>query len=602
MTKHKSHKAIIDMPSKEQLGEVALRPYSDKELEMTPELESKIEKLMQFFDKAGISYDKFDPDSMPKLDFSDKKAYPNNDQYMHIPGQHDVEKWVKALQTIRYLESKGTGRVPAIRRVVSGWHLLETFDFLNWVKFYESGDHMKYKFAQLWYENGDPGYFLHIKQDPQPEPARHQDIDFAKTPAPSDTSADEKKSIIEKQRNKIIGRLDSAEKLMRSQEGHMFAGKEFESLLEAIYQLKKKIHMVNKVSESTRLYEDMIVREANILVRGGFVKAAEVLYSVAQANNPPPPGTGKKDDKKALTATPPAPPTEGQGSAGGLPSTGPGSPTTPPDSPNENSPVGKFLDNLETGKVTTKDDKQKLDDDLEVNDSFDVEDVEDELLVTEAQDVAPPPPTPPVAKAPPVEKAAPATEEPLEVTEDDIAAPPNKDTIAPVAGDFDSKVNAVFSNISVADVVAKLEDLAKVFKTREIPRQLGIIDMMLDSLGLASYFPSLSEATNKALESNNYISTRVEDILSKLRGSMASKEIDLKGGDTPENPEVAGIKQKLKSDEDKEKARKQMRKDQESAELEGKNKETPEVEIAEDLGAPPAAPPAPAPAAPRPPA
>jgi hypothetical protein len=121
---------------------------------------------------------------------------------------------------------------------------------------------------------------------------------------------------------------------------------------------------------------------------------------------------------------------------------------------------------------------------------------------------------------------------------------------------------------------------------------------MLDSLGIASYFPSLSEATNKALESNNYISTRVEDILSKLRGSMDSREIDLKGGDSPEKPEVAGIKQKLKSDEDKEKARKQMRKDQETAELEGKKKETPEVEIEEDLGAPPPPPkaaPAPAP-------
>lgn len=612
MTKHKEHKAIIDMPSKKQLEEVALRPYSEEELELTPELEEKIEKLMGFFDKAGIPYDKFDPDSLPKLDFSDKKAYPNNDQYTHIPGQHDIGKWMKALQTIHYLESKGAGRVPAIRQVVSGWHVLETFDFLNWVKFYGAGDHMKYKYAQLWFEsvapgksmlqNGSPGYFLPIKHDPA-EPAQRQgDIDFAVAPAPTDVAAEEKKNIIEKQRNKIIGRLDSAEKLLRSQEGHMFAGKEFETLIDAIYQLKKKIHMVNKVSSSTRLYEDMIVREANILVKNGFNKAAEVLYSVAQANNPPPPNTGKKDDAKAPNPPAPAPPGQGQGAAGGLPATGPGSPTTPPDSPNENSPIGKFLTNLETGKVTTKDDKQKSDDELEVEDTIDVADAEDELLVTEAQDMAPPappaPPVPPVPDAPP----APATEEPLEVTEDDIAAPPNKETPAPAGSDFDSKVNQVFSNITVADVVAKLEDLAKIFKTREVPRQLGIVDMMLDSLGLASYFPSLSEATNKALESNNYISTRVEDILSKLRGAMSTKEIDLKGGNEEENPAVAGIKNKLQTDEDKEKARKQMRKDQETAELEGKTKETPEVEIEEDLGAPPAAPPKAAPPAPRPPA
>jgi hypothetical protein len=614
MTKHKGHKAIIDMPSKEQLEEVALRPYSDEELEMTPELEKKIEGLMSFFDRAGISYDKYDPDSLPKLDFSGKKAYPNNDQYMHIPGQHDVDKWIYAVRTIQYLEARGTGRVQAIRQSTSGWNPIETFDFLNWLKFHESGDHMKYKFAQLWfeespgkrvYQNGDPGYFLHIKPDPQtPEP--RQDIDFAKSPSAYDVGADEKKSIIEKQRNKIIGRLDSAEKLMRSQEGQMFAGKEFETLLEAIYQLKKKIQLVNKVSASTRLYEDMIVREANILVRGGFTKAANVLFSVAQANNPPTADAGKKDGGATPSPTPPAPPAEGQGNAGGLPSTGPGAPTTPPDAPNENSPVQKFLTNLETGKVTTKEDKQGVDDDLEVSDTLDVELADDELLVTEAQ-VAPPGPPPPDAPAPPdapvdvapPDVAPPVVEEPLEVTEDDIAAPAEKTPQS--TSDFDSRVNQVFSNITVTDVVAKLEDLAKVFKTREIPRQLGIIDMMLDSLGLASYFPSLSEATNKALESNNYISTRVEDILSKLRGSMGTKEIDLKGGDTPDRPEVAGIKQKLQSDEEKEKNRKQMRKDQETAELTGKTKETPEVEIAEDLGAPPAAPPAPAPAAPRPP-
>src|SRR5208282_6852066 len=92
-----------------------------------------------------------------------------------------------------------------------------------------------------------------------------------------------KKRIIEKQRQKIIGRLDSAEKLLRSPEGQDFAGTELENLMEAIYSLKKKVQLVNKLSTSTRLYEDMIVREANVLSRRGFVKAANMLYSVAQS-------------------------------------------------------------------------------------------------------------------------------------------------------------------------------------------------------------------------------------------------------------------------------------------------------------------------------
>lgn len=576
MTEHREHESIIDEFSDNHSENIVVPLYSDQESEITPELESKLEKLMQFFNTESIPYDKFDHD------FNDKKAYPNTNYYMHIPGQHDVSKWMKAVQFIRHLEDRGAARMLAIRQATSGWNLIETFDFLNWIKFYGAGEHMKYKFAQLWYENGSPGYFLHIKKDEPQAPPVRQDIDFAIAPPAvpvHDAAAEEKKNLIDRQRNKIVGRLDSVEKLLRSPEGHLFSGKEFETLIDAIYQLKKKIHLVNKVSSSTKLYEDMIVREANILTNSGFIKAGEFLYSVAQ--------------DKVPIATPPEPPAQGQGSAGGLPSVGPGAPTTPPDTTNDNSPIDKFLSNLDTGKVT-EDDEHTVND-LEVEDTIDVADVEDELLVTEAQDAGPPPPPPP--PAPPVKKpvAPPVDEEPLEVTEDDI-----KSTPKPVSNtaDFDSKVSQVFSDITVGDVVSKLEDLAKVFKTREIPRQLGIIDMMLDSLGLASYFPSLSEATNKALESNNYISTRVEDILSKLRGSMGTNEIDLKGGDAPEKPEVAGIKQKLQSDEDKEKSRKKMRKEQEATELEGKNKETPEVEIEEDLAAPPPPPPKAVPPAP----
>jgi hypothetical protein len=560
MENYKEKENIIDDSSDKNLEVVELSPYSDQELELTPDVEKKIENLLEFFQSYDIPYDKFDLDG-------DKKAYPNINYYMYIPGQHDIGKWIKAMQFIRFLESRGAERAPAIRQVTSGWNVIETFDFLNWIKFYGAGEHMKYKFAQLWYENGAPGYFLPIKKDPPVEPAPRQDIDFAISPITRDEAAEEKKNIIEKQRSKIIGRLDSVEKLLRSRDGHLFADKELETLIDAVYQLKKKIYLVNKVSASTKLYEDMIIREANILTKNGFTKAGEVLFSVAE--------------DKVPAATPPAPPAQGQGAAGGLPSTGPGAPTTPPDTTNDNSPVEKFLDNLETGNVTTREDK------LEVEDTIDISDVEDELLVTEAQ-AAPPPPPPPPSIKPPVKPPA-DIEEPLEVTEEDVKPSGNKS--APTVSDFDSKVSQVFSDISVADVVTKLEDLAKVFKTREIPRQLGIIDMMLDSLGLASYFPSLSEATNKALESNNYISTRVEDILSKLRGSMGTNEIDLKGSNNPEKPEVAGIKQKLQSDEDKEKSRKQMRKDQETAELEGKTKETPEVEIEEDLGAPPPPPP-----------
>lgn len=602
--------------------DLLLRPYSDEELGLSDEMRGKLERLMKFFDEAGIDYDKFDPNSIPKIDFGTRKAYPNNDAYMYIPGQHDTHKWLQAISDIYRQEKSGQNRIVAIRRVTSGWNIMETHDFLNWVRYYEAGDHMKYKFAQLWYENPDiPNYALHIRKDKQQAETPSvsgNDIDFAKTKATEDA---DRRDIIEKQRNKIIGRLDSAEKLLRSKDGHIFSGKEFESLLESIYQLKKKIQMVNKISSSTRLYEDLIIRQGNILTRQGFTKAAAVLYSVAQT----PGQSGEQAEGTPGGEVPavPAPPAEptgagNPGAPGGLPSMGPGMPQGAPSSAapesieNESPPpkgIADFLEGLEKSTFST-DDSSEAEDDLEVMDA------EDALFVTEAQiapgtnpaaltpdesitsNTAPAPLDPSPVSAPdavpdapvkpPASVEAPTDEEPLEVTEEDLKAPAEEGNTS--VSDFDNKMDAVFSGITVADVVAKLEDLAKIFKTREVPRQLGMVDMMLDSLGLASYFPSLSEATNKALESNNYISTRVEDILSKLRGAMATKTVDLKGSDEKENPEVAGIKGNLQEDADKEKARKQMRKDQESAELANKGKETPEIEVEEDLAAPPAAP------------
>ena len=561
------------------------------------ELESKIEKLMQFFNETGIKYDKYNPDDIPKLNLDKKEAYPNYEHYMNVPGQHDTQKWLQAVKAVYHKERDGLPRINAIRAAVAGWNLMEVHDFLNWLKYYEEGAHLKYKFAQLWYENGEPGYFLHIKKDPEkaPEhPVAGKDIDFARDSAAAEMPTSEKKSIIEKQRHKIIGRLDSAEKLLRSEDGQMFAGKELESLMEAIYNLKKKVSLVNKLSTSTKLYEDMIIREANSLNKRGFVKASEVLYLVAQDAGSP---AAKKTDKSP-PVTPPAPPMDASGDPGGLPSVGPGMPQTPPDSaPNETPPkaIEKFLENLDTGKITTNEDKNDISDsdDLEVN---------DELLVTEAQEV--PPPAPPAPPAPPKEKLReapagktdPVTDKPLEVSEKDA-----KNETPSASKDFDNMIDAAFSSLTINDVVAKLEDLAKIFKTREVPRQLSIVDMMLDSLNLASFFPSLSEATNKALESNNYISTRVEDIISKLRGAMETKDIDLKGNEQEVNPAVQGIKDRLQQGDDKEKARKEQRKAQQNSELDNANKETPEIEIDEDLGGEPGAPKAP-PAPVKPPA
>lgn len=466
----------------------------------------------------------------------DKKGYPNYDEYISFTSPRDTEKWVNAAKNIYYQVYKGIDRKVAVEDVSKDWGVMEKRDFQNWLKFYEENSHKKY--AQMNWLNSQFGdYFVPLKEN---NSVKDVDPTLPAQPVEQVQPVNNKREIIEEQRNKIVSRLDSAEKLLRSQEGQIFAGNEFEALMHIIYELKKKIHTVNKMSISTKLYEDMIVRSANVLNKQGFVKASDVLNKIAE--------------EVALSPAPPPNPTVNVGVVGTLPGVGPG--MTPPGNitPNLDSNhadiaegLKGFLDGL-NGKV---DDHES--DDIEV-----IEDA-DTNFVVEAQDGTPQVPR----------------QEPLEV----------KENVSD--GNFDSIIDQAFKNLKVEDVVAKLEDLAKIFKTREIPRQLAVVDMMLDRLGFASFFPSLAEATNKSLESNQYISTRVEDILSKLRGTIETREIDLKNEAPAINtPEVEAARKSLKDNSEKELAKKKMRKELEDKSLEQASKPEPELEVKEDLGTP----------------
>lgn len=525
-----------------------------------------------------------------------KVSYPNNNDYSNVQSQRDIPKWLQAAKDISYKEKNGDTRASSVRQVTSGWNTVEIFDFLNWFKFYEEGSHLKYKTAQLWYENGAPGYFLHVKQDHKPD--EQNNIDLSTEVQPDEVSKSEKKQIIERQRAKLIGRLDSAEKLLRTQDGQLFADKELESLVEAIFALKKKVFLVNKISTATKLYEDMIIREANILTKKGYHNAANVLFSVA--------------DEAIPVATSPQPPAQSSGTVGGLPATGNGMPTdadsgtpnntpqlaTPPKEDKAPNALEIFLNRTQTANIG--------DDKLSVEDSDQLS-VEDDDIIVEAQSMpsidepmtSSPMPAPgnkkePFAPVSQVSKKMPSTiDEPLEVedapleVEDDSDVANFKNEEESVTSDFDVRLDQLMSNVTISDVVVELESLSKIFKTREIPRRLSRADMMLDSLGLAPFFPSLSEAQNKSLEANNYISSRVDEILSKLRGSMHAKRIDLEGDVDVNKPELSGVKNKLQEDEDKETSRKKMRKEQELLESAKPSiKQTPQIEMKEDLSQP----------------
>ena len=124
---------------------------------------------------------------------------------------------------------------------------------------------------------------------------------------------------------------------------------------------------------------------------------------------------------------------------------------------------------------------------------------------------------------------------------------------------------------------------------------------MMDRLGISSYFPTLAEATTKNLDATQYSLTRVEDILSKLRGSIetpASEEIDLTGdsGAAPLsealpsaiNPDA--VKQNLQQQELADKSRKERRKEEQLAAEEmavaPALTEAPVTQVVEDLSQP----------------
>jgi hypothetical protein len=173
----------------------------------------------------------------------------------------------------------------------------------------------------------------------------------------------------------------------------------------------------------------------------------------------------------------------------------------------------------------------------------------------------------------------------LEVSENDAPATnPEATTDTSV---FDAKIDAAFADVTIADIVDKLENIANIFRTRELARQLTVVDFMLNALNMSSLFPSLSEAINKNLDANQYCLTRLEDILSRLRGAIPTKDVDIQGQPNIQKPETTAIKNKLETDLAKEKQRKKQRKEQADSELTEPGKETPNVEIDEDLGGTP---------------
>jgi hypothetical protein len=77
-------------------------------------------------------------------------------------------------------------------------------------------------------------------------------------------------------------------------------------------------------------------------------------------------------------------------------------------------------------------------------------------------------------------------------------------------------------DVNLSMVLERLEGLTKMLKSRDLIRDMASADILLNELGLASYFPELGDSQSKLIEAFSYASNRVEAIVSKLRGTGKS--------------------------------------------------------------------------------
>lgn len=681
-----------------------------------------------------------------------KYAYPNFSEYISHKPPRDTQRWMETFRAIRVRCNYGVPFQHAFAAITRDWEEDDRLDFSYWIKFYEERNHMKYKTAQesdsasnKTAQYGYNGYYLPIRPtvpDPIPAPSSPVPVsnDTMQAKDQNAVSEEDRKRKIEMHRKKIIGRLHSARKLLTDDNGKAVAGEKWERLLDALNDLEKQFHQVNKKSESSEIYQDMIFRSANLLKRDGFVRSYDFLIKVAQglpghgdlSSDPYTSGThggelgnigpnlfaddGNEDDDEADEANKPIfsePSTWETERSGGItfmfcpkcggrvidhtgqpgdrgrhasarihtrqckmnqddndattplvtpavtpavtpgPPLPPGSPGSPPDEGAGGSDKGmkEFLNGL--NGLGPDDDSESDDENVEIDDvkadTLEVDDfmdTQDEYLgidnhgyrvfalpsnsmETRAQvaPVGPPRPANPGLRSMPGAGPDPAPEakpklvpkpemerpnakpripgkEPMDIEVSEKEAPPS-DT-----KDFDALIDAAFATLKVGDIVKQLDDLSRIFKNREIARRLSIVDMMMDKLGLSSFFPSLAEATRSALESNQYCLTRIEEVRSKLGGALDGKgqslhdmgqqhsirnqpdETELKVDEEPVEPGLEGVKQRLGDQMQKEKLRKEMRKNVEQSNLlnqvenrTSKGKEKPEVEPIEgELG------------------
>jgi len=87
-------------------------------------------------------------------------------------------------------------------------------------------------------------------------------------------------------------------------------------------------------------------------------------------------------------------------------------------------------------------------------------------------------------------------------------------------------------------VLEKLESLLQTLQKRDLIRELSEVDIMLNELSMASYFPELAFGQSKLIDGFGYASNKLEDAISKIRGGLREEEQKMQPIDKLRSPKV----------------------------------------------------------------
>lgn len=516
------------------------------------------------------------------------QAYPNIGGDEIAKPTYNLSKWIDATKNLYAKAHFGTPFPNAFSEITKDWSISEKTDFSNWLSYYQQGNQHKYtKTAQLYMSQNIPSYFLSPKNDTlgpgfMPSiPESHEISKLDDAPKISKEEQDkidkeEKRALIEEQRKKIIGRIHAAIKHLTAYEGHLLVGPEFERLLSSMYEILKQFQMVNKVSLSGTMFQDVILRQANKLKKEGFIKGGEFLSKFCQKV------PGAFDFAQSSQGLPIAS-TEGSGVTGGLGSNAPSAASIAQGKPDilksdkdkstsilenttdesaEKEPLDELFDNLETAGLTDVDDSKI--DDLDIN----LADLTVEAQMEEPHVLSNQSLNSIYQQERPASIKQPKPKLNDLKTNLEVEAP---DERAIESNNIDKLIDNALSNVTVQDAIDRLENVIAIYKNRRLSRELSMVDMILSKLQLSSLFPELGESLQKLFESNGYILNRLERVSSQLRGTLESdiNNIDLMK-DNESDKELNNIRQQLEEKQNKEKTQKEMRKRFENEDLQDK--------------------------------